>query len=56
MNSVKIMGFIRHLLTLGGGYAVGKGFVDEETMLSIVGAAMSLIGFAWSYLAPEKAA
>ena len=54
MNKAKILGMVRHALTFGGGLVVGRGLVDEATMVQIIGAAMTLIGYAWSYYAPEK--
>lgn len=54
MNKEKIMGLVRHILTFGGGYAVAQGWVDEETMLTLVGAAITIGGTAWSIFAPEK--
>ena len=55
MNKQKIMGIIRHVLTFGGGWAVGQGLIDESTMLEVVGALSTIIGAVWSYAAPEKA-
>lgn len=54
MNKEKILGIVRHILTFGGGIAVGKGWLDEETMLSTVGAVVTIIGTIWSWAAPEK--
>lgn len=54
MNAEKIQGLIRHVLTFGGGILVSKGLVDETTMLELVGGATTLLGFLWSFLAPEK--
>jgi hypothetical protein len=55
MNWTKLFGFIRHLLTFGGGYMVAKGYFDEATMNELVGAVMSIIGAVWSWQSPEKA-
>lgn len=55
MNA-QIQGFIRHILTALGGLAVGKGWVDESTATQLVGGAATIIGFAWSFFAPEKKA
>lgn len=54
MNKEKLMGVIRHLLTFGGGYIVAQGWLDEETVMELTGAAVTVIGVAWSYFAPEK--
>lgn len=50
-----ILGLIRHALTAGGGYIVGKGLLDASSMTEIVGAAMTLIGAAWSVYDKSKA-
>ena len=50
MNFVMILGLIRHVLTFLGGYIVAKGIVDEAAMLEIVGAIMTIIGIAASFV------
>lgn len=55
-NWTKISGLLRHILTFGGGMVVAEGYIDETTMLEVVGAIMTLAGIAWSYMAPEKSA
>ena len=54
MNKKKILGVIRHVLTAGGGYLVGQGLIDESQAMEIVGALITLLGFGFSYFAPEK--
>jgi len=54
MTQEQILGFIRHALSLLGGIGVTKGFFDEETLFELVGAAMTLIAFGWSYLSKKK--
>lgn len=49
MTSEVWMGFIRHILTMVGGILVAKGWLDEGTWASVVGALMTLIGVFWSY-------
>jgi len=53
MNS-KTQGFLRHLLTALGGIAVTYGWLDEQTVTQVVGAGVGLLGFIWSWIAPEK--
>jgi hypothetical protein len=53
MNA-KIFGIVRHILTFGGGIVVAKGYIDEQTMLQIVAAIVSLAGVVWSVNSPEK--
>ena len=54
MNKNKILGIIRHILTMAGGWAVGQGYVDESTALEIGGGIAAIVGTVWSYVAPEK--
>lgn len=46
-----VLGFVRHLLTFGGGYLVAKGHIDEAGMQEAVAAIMTLMGIVWSGLA-----
>jgi hypothetical protein len=43
-------GMVRHVLTSVGGLMVMMGYTDEGTMAMVVGAAMTLLGFAWSWM------
>jgi len=54
MNRERILGIIRHVLTFGGGMAVSSGMLDAETLQTVVGASITLIGALWSVMAPEK--
>lgn len=54
MNKEKLFGFVRHMLTALGGWAAGSGYVDEQTVVMMVGVVMSGLGFIWSWVAPEK--
>ena len=45
----QILGFVRHALTLVGGALVTNGMFTESELLEAVGAAVTLIGFAWSW-------
>lgn len=56
MNKDKIFGIVRHGLTIGAGYLVGKhasaaGINVEE----VVGAVMTLIGVGWSIFSKKSA-
>jgi len=44
----QILAMIRNGLIFGGGYFVSKGWVDNTTLVAIVGGVMSLGGAAWS--------
>lgn len=56
MSSEAILGIVRHILTFGGGLLVTKGVVDEGTMTTAVGAAVTLIGAIWSVWAKRASA
>jgi len=51
VNQEQIMGFIRHALTVGGGIMIARGVINEGGLNEVIGAAMTLIGFVWSYWA-----
>lgn len=51
MNMEQIGGIIRTILAAGGGYLVSKGYLDNATMLSLVGAIVTIITGAWSVYA-----
>lgn len=44
MNKDTLLGFIRHALTFGGGFAVAKGLLEPEMLTEAVGALVTLIG------------
>lgn len=44
----KLLGLIRHGLTFIGGLVVAKGYIDESSVMEIVGALMTLLGSVWS--------
>lgn len=48
MNSEQITSIIRQILLAVGGFVVGKGWVDNETMLQIAGALSVIIGSVWA--------
>lgn len=57
----QLLGTIRHILTLMGGFAVAMGLLTEDTvlgltdaLLAITGGVVTLIGFIMSWKAPEK--
>jgi hypothetical protein len=56
MNMEQIGGIIRTILAAGGGYLVSKGYLDNATMLSLVGAIVTIITGAWSVWAKRGAA
>jgi hypothetical protein len=54
MNFNTILGFVRHLLTFGGGFFVSSGMMDAATLETAVGAIATLIGIVWSVLKNRK--
>ena len=48
MNSDQITGIIRAILAAGGGYLVGKGYLDDATLNTIIGAVLTLGTAVWS--------
>jgi hypothetical protein len=54
MNRAKILGIVRHVLTTFGGGLVVSGKLTEVDWNLAVGAIITLLGVAWSYLSPEK--
>ena len=43
-----ILGLLRHVLTLVGGYYVSKGQIDQSSVDTVIGAVTSVAGVAWS--------
>ena len=43
-----ILGLVRHGLTFAGGYLVSSGLLDAAGLENAVGAAITLLGIAWS--------
>lgn len=50
----QVAGLVRHVLTFGGGYLVAQGWVDEATMMEVVGAAVTILGVVWSFVAKKE--
>lgn len=51
MNIGMITGFIRHILTFGGGFLVTNGTLAQSDMEAAVGAVVTLVGLVWSLVA-----
>ncbi len=56
MNAEEFGGIVRTILAAVGGIAVGKGWLDNATMLSIAGALGTLAVGVWSIVAKRRAA
>ncbi len=48
MNSDQMTGIIRAILAAVGGLLVQRGYVDQQTLTTIIGAIMTLAAAAWS--------
>ncbi|CAB4157964.1 hypothetical protein UFOVP681_61 [uncultured Caudovirales phage] len=55
MDAAQIAGVVRALVAAVGGYFVGQGMVDAETVTTIGGAVATLAAAAWSIWAKRKA-
>jgi hypothetical protein len=53
MTQEQTLGIIRHFLSGLGSIAIYKGWIDEATMLEILGSVMVLISFGWSALSKK---
>ena len=52
--SSQLLSLIRTVLKFGGGVLVGKGLIDEGTMLEIVGVLMTVIGAIASFTSKDR--
>jgi hypothetical protein len=48
--SEQTAGMVRHVLTSIGGLLVMMGYADEGMVTAAVGAVMTIVGFAWSWM------
>lgn len=55
MTSEQIAGILRTILAAGGGYLVSRGWLDNATMMAIVGALVTLATAGWSVWAKKPA-
>jgi hypothetical protein len=55
LSKEQVLGVIRHTLTFAGGIILAQGFVDQATLDTIIGSAITLIGAIWSVLSKRKA-
>ena len=53
MNWEELAGLLRHLLTIGAGYVVGAGVLDQAEAEAAIGALMALAGIGWSLMAKK---
>ena len=56
MSGEQIGGIVRAIASAVGGYFVGKGVIDGETVATIGGALATIAVAVWSYLSKKKPA
>lgn len=56
MTSEEFGGVIRTVLAFGGGYFVSQGYIDNATMLAVVGALVTLATAGWSVWVKKRKA
>ena len=54
MNSVLLLGLIRHLLTFGGGVLTSSGYLDQSQSETAVGAVIAIVGVVWSAIEKKR--
>jgi hypothetical protein len=54
MSGEQIGGIVRALVAAVGGYLVGKGLADAETVAAVAGAAATIAAAVWSVLSKRK--
>ena len=54
MTGEQIAGIVRALVAAVGGYLVGKGLADAETVAAAAGAAATLVVAVWSVYSKKK--
>lgn len=50
-----VLGLIRHLLTIGGGFYINQGVMDNNDQETAIAAVITLIGVAWSVMVKMSA-
>jgi len=55
MSAEQIAGIVRAIVAAVGGYLVGKGLADAETVAAVAGAAATIAAAVWSVLSKKKA-
>jgi hypothetical protein len=55
MTAEQIWGIVRTILAAIGGWAVAKGYIDNETLMAILGALGTIFVAVWSVLSKRGA-
>ena len=50
----QILSFVRWLISFGGGYAVGHGWITNDQVVLILGAAGPIVALVWSFIAHSQ--
>lgn len=56
MNGEQVGGIVRAVLSAVGGYFVGKGLIDADTVAQLTGAGAVIATAVWSIIAKRKPA
>ena len=56
MNGEQIAGIVRAVVSAIGGYLIGKGIVDADTVAQVSGATATIVVAVWSVASKKKAA
>lgn len=56
MKQEQVMGLLRHILTITGGFLVAQGILTEGALTEIVGGLMAVIGTGWSWWVKRETA
>ena len=54
ITTEQVGGIVRAIVAAAGGYFVGQGLVDAETMLTVGGAVTTLVVAVWSIYSKKK--
>ena len=54
ISTEQVGGIVRALVAAAGGYFVGQGLIDAETMLTVGGAVTTLVVAIWSIYSKKK--
>jgi hypothetical protein len=56
MKQEQVLGLVRYVITIAGGFLVAQGLVTDGAMTEIIGGLMALLGTGWSWWAKTEAA
>lgn len=56
MNQDQFLSFVRNIIGIGGGYAIGRGWLNSEQVTMLGGIAAAIIPFVWSFTAHTDSA